>query len=252
MIKEISIKSKREEYEIPCIYSFPENMKKIIIAIHGFGSSKTSGTILALIEALYKQDIGVIALDLPAHGQSKESGEYLTVKNCLDDINSVEEYVKQNYSIDIGFFASSFGSYLTLLKINNSNCKYNSVVLRCPAINMAQIFVNTLSDEHTTLNEFKQKGYVTEGYANRFNVTYSMYEDLRKNDVLKNYNSQNNILIIHGTEDEIAPIKDSIKLQEKFSNYIKLEKIEGANHKFTGIGQMDKVLEIATKYFLNT
>ena len=248
-INESKVKSIRDYYYIPCIYNFPDDMKRVIIAIHGFGSTKRSEAIIKLMEKLDKHNIGVIALDLPAHGDSTEDGEYLTIDNCIADINSVEEYLNKNYKgVDIGFFASSFGAYLTLLKLNRGEKLYNKVVLRCPAISMAKIFEKTLLIEKMTLEEFKKQGHIQEGFARRFNVTYSMYEDLLENDVLNKYNSNNNILIIHGTKDEVAPISDSIKLQEKFSKYIKLDKIEGANHRFQEEGKLDKVIEIATEY----
>ena len=253
MINELKVKTKRENYEIPCIANFPEGMKKVIIAIHGFGSTKRSETIISLIRLLDEHNIGVISLDLPAHGDSEETGEYLTLNNCIDDIETVEEFLKSKFNeINIGFFASSFGAYLTLLKINKSRNKYGSVVLRCPAINMAKILEESLKIENTTLEEFRNKGYVTEGFARRFDVTYEMYKELLNNDVLKNYNSNNKILIIHGTEDTTAPISDSIKLKDKFSNYINIVKIEGANHRFQKTSQIEKVLDIATEYIVNS
>ena len=102
-----------------------------------------------------------------------------------------------------------------------------------------------------TLEEFKKQGHVKEGFARRFDVTYSMYEDLLNNDILKYYKSNNNILIIHGTNDEVAPFEDAVRLQQKFNEKIKLEMIEDAGHRFQGEGQREKVLDIATKYILN-
>ena len=253
VINELKVKSTRDNYYIPCIYNFPNNMTRVIIAIHGFGSTKRSETITDLIEKLDKHNIGVIALDLPAHGESSEEGDYLTIDNCIADINSVEEYLNKNYEgVDIGFFASSFGAYLTLLKLNRGEKIYKKIVLRCPAISMAKIFENTLLLENMTLEKFKKQGHVKEGFARRFDVTYSMYEDLLRNDILKNYKSNNNILIIHGTNDEIAPFEDTVKLQQKFREKIKIEMIEDAGHRFQGEGQREKVLEIASNYILNS
>ncbi|MBQ2407925.1 MAG: alpha/beta fold hydrolase, partial [Bacilli bacterium] len=131
----------KREYNINIKEMLPENPKEIMVAIHGFAGDKESSAISMVAEELMKQDIGVIALDLPGHGASEVDGDYLTLDNCLADIRFTLDYAKENFKdAKISLFATSFGAYLTLLLLTRYGNEYNKVVLRCPAIRMDKIF----------------------------------------------------------------------------------------------------------------
>ena len=213
--KEFNINSSKKSYKIFCDLYLPDNrnIKKIIIACHGFGGDKKSSAIIALARSLTNFGIGVITFDFPGHGMSKTDGYYYTVENCINDIDDVEQYIKNNFeNIEIGIFATSFGAYVTLLKINKSNDIYNSIVLRCPAINMKKVFEDSLLK--MSINEFLEKGECILGFERKIIITKEYYEELVINDIFKIYNNNNKILIIHGTEDTTAPIEDSIKISK--------------------------------------
>ena len=215
--KEFYINSSKENYNIFCDLYLPDNknIKKVIIACHGFGGDKRSSAIIALAKSLTNFDIGVVAFDFPGHGISKADGYYYTVENCISDIDDVEQYIKNSFkNIEVGFFATSFGAYVTLLKINKSNNIYDSVVLRCPAIDMRKVFENNILK--MPINEFLENGKCTLGFERKIIITKEYYDSLVKNDIFKIYNKNNKILIIHGTEDITAPINDSIKFQNMF------------------------------------
>ena len=249
--KEFYINSSKENYNIFCDLYLPDNknIKKVIIACHGFGGDKKSSAIIALAKSLTNFYIGVVAFDFPGHGISKADGYYYTVENCISDIDDVEQYIKNSFkNIEVGFFATSFGAYVTLLKINKSNDIYNSVVLRCPAIDMRKVFENNILK--MPINEFLENGKCTLGFERKIIITKEYYDGLVKNDIFKIYNKNNKILIIHGTEDITAPINDSIKFQNMFENNVKLYEIKGADHRFKKPGELDKVISISTKYIL--
>lgn len=249
--KEFNINSSKKSYKIFCDLYLPDNrnIKKIIIACHGFGGDKKSSAIIALARSLTNFGIGVITFDFPGHGMSKTDGYYYTVENCINDIDDVEQYIKNNFeNIEIGIFATSFGAYVTLLKINKSNDIYNSIVLRCPAINMKKVFEDSLLK--MSINEFLEKGECILGFERKIIITKEYYEELVINDIFKIYNNNNKILIIHGTEDTTSPIEDSIKFQRMFKNNVKLYEIKGADHRFKKPGELNKVISISTKYIL--
>ena len=249
--KEFNINSSKKSYKIFCDLYLPDNrnIKKIIIACHGFGGDKKSSAIIALARSLTSFGISVITFDFPGHGMSKTDGYYYTVENCINDIDDVEQYIKNNFeNIEIGIFATSFGAYVTLLKINKSNDRYNSIILRCPAINMKKVFEDSLLK--MPINEFLEKGKCILGFERKIIITKEFYEELVINDIFKIYNNNNKILIIHGTEDTTAPIEDSIKFQRMFKNNVKLYEIKGADHRFKKLGELNKVISISTKYIL--
>lgn len=251
--KSFNIYSSKKKYKIACDLYLPndEKINKMIIACHGFGGDKESSAIILLSKSLTNHNIGVITFDFPGHGISETDGYEYTVKNCVEDINDVEKYVEQTFlNIEVGFFATSFGAYAVLLKINKTEKKYNSVVLRCPALDMKNIFLKSILK--ISYKEFMEKGICVLGFERNIIITKKYYEELLKNDIFKMYNKENDILIIHGTNDNIAPISDSIKFQNKFKDEVKLYKIEGADHRFKKEGEIEKVINVATNYILKS
>lgn len=250
--KNVYIRSSTNKYDISCTIYLPEsnNITQVIIACHGFGGDKESSAILLLAKSLTKNNICVIAFDFPGHGTSKTDGHDFSVKNCINDVNDVENYVRVNYKeAKIGFFATSFGAYVLMLKLNQSKNIYDKIVLRCPALNMRKTFEENILKED--LNEFLKRRETLLGYERKIVITKDFYQELIDNDIFKEYDNKNNILIIHGTKDDMAPIDFSVKLTNKFKDRIKLCKIEGANHRFKGEGEIEKVIDIATEYIMD-
>ena len=188
-----------------------------------------------------------VALDLTGHGKSEVDGDYLTLDNCFNDILTVENYYKEKYpDANVDYFATSFGAYLLLLLISKKKCLYNCIVLRCPAIAMDKIFVNAILND--SLDEFEKNGYTIVGYERELKVNYSFYKELIDNQIFDIYQTnKNKILIIHGDQDDTAPITDSIAFMKKYNT--KMEIIKGADHRFKKEGELDKVVELARKFY---
>ena len=234
-------------YKIPIKEFIPKKIEKVIIACHGFGGDKESSAIELLAQKLIKNNILVIAFDFPAHGESKASGEEFLVENCINDLLSIEKYIQKNYpQVPIGIFATSFGAYVALLKINKYINNYFSIVLRAPAICMDEIFRNSIIREST--ENFKQRGYTILGYEKKLIVSYKYYEELITNKLFEIYNKNEELLIIHGTEDDMAPISDSIRFIQNKNLKGKIEKIVGADHRMKKEGELETAINIAVKY----
>ena len=67
-------------------------------------------------KATAKFNIGLITFDWSSHGDSEVNGECLTINNCLNDLETIYNYIKQkNHKSKIIAFPTSFGGYITLL-----------------------------------------------------------------------------------------------------------------------------------------
>lgn len=237
-------------YKIPCVEYIPEKVEQIVIAIHGFGGDKTSHVIKMLAESLYNKKIGTIAFDLPGHGQSEVNGEFFTVNNCLNDLFAIENYIKKKYLTPISIFATSYGGYLTFLRILDFENSFENIVVRCPAINMYDIFKKNIL-KNTKSNKDCNGKYYLLGYERKIKIYNKYIEEIEKNKIFEKINSlKNHITIIHGTEDDMAPITDSRKIKEKKPNLVKLIEIPGANHRFENDGEKELLIEYATIEFL--
>ena len=251
-MKEVKFKLKSTNgYNISTKSYLPqESPKEIIIAVHGFAGDKESSAISLLAKEMTKEGFGVVCFDFPGHGESEVEADKLTIDNCINDIISIEDYIKVKYDneIKIDIFATSFGAYITLLKLFKYKTKYNKIVLRAPAIKMDEILKNTLLRE--PFDKFKERGFTKLGFERIMNIPFSFYEELKQNQILKIYKNSQKILIIQGTEDDVAPIKDTKELIDLDKANFELFEIQGADHRMKKDGELEKAINKAKEYFL--
>lgn len=251
-MKEVKFKLKSTNgYTISAKSYLPqESPKEIIIAVHGFAGDKESSAISLLAKEMTKEGFGVVCFDFPGHGESEVEADKLTIDNCINDIETIEEYIKEKYGkqMKIDLFATSFGAYITLLKIFKHNTKYNKIVLRAPAIKMDKIFKETLLRE--TFEEFQKRGITKLGFDRTMNVPFDFYKELKQNQILELYNNSQKILIVQGTEDDVAPIKDTQELIDLDKANFELFEIQGADHRMKKDGELEKAINKAKEYFL--
>lgn len=223
-----------------------EAKKEIFIIAHGFGSSKEGRSTEIIAKKLNDNNFIAVSFDFPGHGEAIESIEKLTVDNCISYINEVCQYVKKEFeNHEISIFATSFGAYVTINKLIKEEAnEFKNIVLRCPAIDMKNILVNVLINGK--LDTFQKEGKIQAGFEKQKELSYSFYEDLCEHDVLKLYNKKEKILILQGTEDAVAPIKDTYEFMQKDSENIKLIPLEGVKHKMTN-KEVEMVMDIVVE-----
>lgn len=244
MIKNIEGVNK---YNINIKEVLPKNFDEIVIACHGFGGDKESSAIELLSNELYKENKGVISFDFPGHGESEVDGAFFTIDNCISDLEQVEKYIKEKYGdIKISIFATSFGAYISLLKIIRNDENYNKIILRAPAIKMDEVFKDYLLQED--LQTFLDRGYTTLGFERKITIYSNFYKDLLNNKIVDLYNKKREILIIQGDNDNVAPIKHTIEFVEKNKEFVKLKILEGADHRMKKPGELDKVIRWSENY----
>lgn len=240
------MKIEGNKYRISIIEYIPKKMDEIFIACHGFGGDKESSAIELLAKTVNKMNIGVVSFDFPAHGESEVDGDFLTIENCINDLEFIEKYVKEKFNINkINIFSTSFGAYITLLKIIKNDADYNKIILRAPAIKMNEIFKNYLLQED--LSKFYERGYSIMGFERKMKVYTEYLKELEVNEIIDLYNDKKEILIIQGDEDNVAPIKDTYEFVEKNKNII-LKVLPGADHRMKKEGEMIQVMEWVKEY----
>ena len=223
-----------------------EAKKEIFIIAHGFGSSKEGRSTEIIAKKLNDNNFIAVSFDFPGHGEAIEPIEKLTVDNCISYIREVCQYLKKEFeNHEISIFATSFGAYVTINKlINEERNEFKNIVLRCPAIDMKNILIKVLINGD--LEQFQKEGKIQAGFEKQKQLSYSFYEDLCKNDILKLYNKKEKILILQGTEDAVAPIKDTYEFLEMDKENIKLIPLNGVKHKMTN-EEVEMVMDIVMK-----
>lgn len=231
MKEKLNIKNRIAGYNIPTFIDVPDNAQDIIILCHGFGGSKDNAISKMISKMMTDNGIGVIAFDFPIHGESKAKVDEFTVENCIEDINTIRTFIRENFSKkDISLFATSFGGYIAINSFLDGNEFYKYVILKSPAVNMKDVLINCLLKEK--FEDYQKNGVAKMGRNGKLKVTYNFYQNLVENDILRrNNNLKQKMLIFHGTEDDTALIDDTERFTTLNSEVTRLIKIPKENHK---------------------
>lgn len=230
MERNFDIYNKKEKCNIKSkiFYKDENNNKNFYVFCHGFCSGKGSSSVRVVANMLLEYGITSVSFDFPGHIDSVQGADKLRVEVCISYIESVIEYIKENYGEDvkISFYAISFGAYILLNKLIKDNADYENIILRSPAFDMKNILIKSLLKQ--PFEEYKLNKVAKAGHGGKIEVPYSFYEDLEKYNLFNNYKEHRKILILQGKLDDTAPIEDTYKFIE---NRHEIELIEFENMK---------------------
>ena len=216
--------------------AIPENPKGIIIVVHGFTSSKESPTFELLRRRLPQAGFGMVGIDLPGHGTEESLKEILRIETAIDSIEAAEQYAVRLYPDQkIGYFASSFGAYLTALYISRREHKGRKAFFRSAAVNMPDMFIreNPTEEEKRQLEELETKGYfdTSMDLHRPVRVTKGLMEDFRRTNLFECFEPErfgpHSIHMAHGLKDEVIDPAEAKRFSEQFRIPVTWFKDEG-------------------------
>lgn len=231
-------------YHIDYEESIPEDSKTIMIAMHGFCGDKTSSCISKLQESAWKEKIGLVKFDWPAHGESDAPDECLKIDNCLDDLDIIVNLERQKYpNAEFVAFATSFGGYITMIYHSKHPDVFSKVILRSPALKFYNVLKNNIMTEEQ-YEKMMEQGYFTYGFERKINISREFVEQVKKYKVENLFKNKElkNVSIIHGNLDDIVPYSDSKEFVEE--HHTEMYMIEGADHRYKGPRQIEQVVRI--------
>lgn len=249
--------SKKNSHIVSCVIEVPQNAKGIVIAVHGFSSSKEGTTYQMLMKRLPEAGYGVLALDLPGHGTEESSKELLRVEAAIDNIEAAEAYISEHYpELPICYFASSFGAWLTCLYISQREHKGRHVFLRSAAVNMPDLFIKKeLTDaERHHIEDLETKGYFDTSMDLHapVRITKEMLKDFEHTDLFKQFDAKRSedhqILMVHGEEDTVIDPEEAMRFADIFELPLIMFPEEGhslCNHP----GTADRVIDFAIELY---
>ena len=227
----------------------PRAVRKIVVFGHGFGGHKDNGAAKTFAERMlskYKNS-ALVTFNWPCHGDDVKKKLYL--EDCGVYLDMVIRYLKQKYDTEeLYAYATSFGGYLTLKYLSEKGNPFRKVALRCPAVNMYDVLTRAIvaADELEKLQKGKE---VPVGFDRKVLISPQFLSDLQEKDI-RNYDyldDAEDILILHGTEDEIVPFESARDFCEK--QLIEFVPIEGADHRFRSQQCMDQAIKQILAYF---
>lgn len=224
-----------------------KDIRRIVLFAHGFGGHKDNGAAekFALrLNTKYK-GCAMVTFDWPGHGDDVKKSFHL--EECMIYLRLVLEYIYQKYQTDeIYSYATSFGAYVTLKYIIENGNPFKKIALRCPAVNVYDVMTTTIMSQND--HERLKKGRdIPVGFDRKVMIGMSLLEEMKVNDIrqLDFIDYAEDILIIHGTEDEI--VKFDVVRDFAENNIIEFVPVDGADHRFRN----ERKMEIAIKTILD-
>ena len=224
-----------------------KDIRRMVLFAHGFGGHKDNGAAekFALRLVTKYKGSAMVTFDWPGHGEDVKKSFHL--EDCMIYMRLVLEYIGQKYQTDeIYSYATSFGAYLTLKYISEHGNPFKKIVLRCPAVDVYDVMTTTIisPNDYERLKKGKE---VLVGFDRKVMIGMSLLEEMKANDIrqLDFIDYAEDILIIHGTEDEIVAFDVVRDFAE--NNVIEFVPIEGADHRFRN----ERKMEIAIKTILD-
>lgn len=223
--------------------------KLIVVLLHGFATGKDNLTNQSLVKILDKNQISTFRFDFFGHGESEGKIEELTFSEGVRDALGAIDYLKSQGYSKIGLMGTSFGGLVSFMVA--SKLEYlEFVALKSPTSNYQEQTMYSLGKEVIERWKNDQFRFHTRGDGKKIKINYTFFEDGKNNNghqVVKKIKTP--VLIIHGDQDKVVPIKQSIKTSQILSNG-KLEIIKGAGHTYDEPGTFDQMIDLITKFII--
>lgn len=234
---------------IRCKLYCNSEIRRVVVFGHGFAGHKDNGSAEKFAHTLltkYK-DAALMTFNWPCHGDDVK--KKIVLEDCGTYLAAVTDYIKTRLHVEnIYAYATSFGGYLFLKYISDHGNPFRKMALRCPAVNMYDVLTKNIMkpDEYEKI----QKGKPTlVGFDRKIQITRQFLSDLQEADIrqVSFLAFADDLLILHGTEDEIVPYAASRQFAE--NNVIAFVPVEGADHRFIDARKMAAATKTVLEFF---
>lgn len=192
--------------KLEAIFEGEDKNAPIVIACHGFASSKDSISYKNLVPKLLRRGLSVFRFDFTGCGQSEGDLLSLTPLVGLDDLKSaVGSFNLSNF----GLCGTSFGGYVALLYAFENPVR--ALALRSSVSDWQNIIIEHTQHVKKMIDRILIEAKDIDIYEKAKNLTTPT-------------------LIIHGDRDDVVPVDQSKKLYQSLKGDKRLGIIHGATH----------------------
>ena len=221
--------------KISAVMHFPLEKKfPWMVTSHGFFSSKESDKFVTIGDLFSRNKMAVLRFDFSGCGESDGKIEDTTLTQRIQDLQSVLNFLKNEFSIEegIGLLGSSLGGCVSILTAAGNPEIKALVSMATPA------YFNDL----TSLDEPSH-----ESGGEKIEKTF--IDDVGKYDILSSLKEINcPILIIHGDQDEEVPVSHARMLHEVAKEPKKLVIIGGGNHSLSDVSHRKAAIRLSLEW----
>lgn len=226
-----------------------EMVRQLVLFGHGFGGHKDNKAAERFAKHLLEKNknAAVVTFDWPCHGDDVR--KTLRLEDCSTYIRLIVDFLNERYQKPALFaYATSFGAYLFLKFLSEEHNPFVKIALRCPAVNMYDVITTAIMTENDC--KLLAKGHTAPvGFDRKVEIDNSFLDSLRQADITRRdyLPMADNLLILHGTKDEIVPFFAVKSFAEK--NVIEFDAIKGADHRFQDPRSMDLAIARIAGFF---
>lgn len=221
---------------ISCSYIIPKgSVKGVAFLMHGFSSSKRNSTNESLIPTLLAKALSVVRFDFMGHGDSSGPKEATTISTGVSNLEAVYEafFEKNHQMVDLPvvLIGSSFGGAVAIASAAKVRC--DGIVLKSPVWDIYAMQMRNRGEdvvkkwcEQGVLEIKGSKGISLLNYTYvSDSENYNLYE-IAKTSGLPFY-------VVHGSNDEIAPIDQSQQAKQLLGDRCEFLEIEECDHRYS-------------------
>ncbi len=212
----------------------PEQQYPAAILCHSFTGYKEIPHLAYLAKYLASQGIIAMRFDFTdCVGESDGTCEEMKLSNQVKDLTDAIDFLESRGEVDpncIGLAGHSLGGMTSIIVAAKDERPQAVVPIAAPASHECeQLF------QGDRIQEWKEQGYIYFDTHRRgeVKINWSFYEDLQQYDARDEVPEIDvPIRFVHGTEDDIVPLRNSEEMFEKANDPKDLHVIEGADHLF--------------------
>ena len=217
--------------QLSAVLEKPERERcPLVIFIHGFGSTKDKPHNVASCEAMREAGFATLRVDMYGHGESGGTFRNHTVHKWISNILAVMDYAQTlDWVTDIYLSGHSQGGLAAAMAAGMAPDKVKGLILRAPAFVVPRCARegNMLGRSFDPLHLPDEiplfEGQTLSGNYLRF------AQMLHPEEAIDRFPGP--VLILHGNEDDMVPLQDSIDAAKHYRN-AKLEIMHGETHHF--------------------
>ncbi len=225
---------------------------RVAVAFHGFGGHKDGRAIARFADRALSRypRAAVLSFDLPCHGEDGQ--KKLSLDDCDRYITLVLEDVGTRFpDAEVYAYATSFGAWLLLKYLLEHGNPFRKIVLRCPALHMYEAMCRRILSP-LDLEKLEKGREVLAGFDRKVKIGSEFMQELKDAEVSgKDFLPfADDILLLHGTKDEIIPIEYSREFAD--SNVIELVEAKNADHRFTDPQILNQAIADSLKFLFES
>ena len=216
--------------------------KLYIVFLHGFMSNIEGEKPKSIFKYAKKNKLGFLALEYSGHGKSTGKFTHGNISKWTNEVRiAIKKIVGKNQFILVG---SSMGAWLSL----NQFKFFKDQIKGFLGIGSAPEFLQNLMWKKFTKkmkNETIKRGIYQLKHGNyEYPITYQLIKDGRKNRILnQKIKSKIDVVMIHGSKDEVVPQVYSKKVLKIFNNAKKkLVIIKNGDHSLSSKKGLKKII----------